>query len=91
MEKQKLPQLFDDQPKITEADTKRLKPNMRNWNLLNELFLLGNLSSDDLKRMIVIETAGQHRQEILGKLLGRLTTVLRNQTKERIESCLKKK
>lgn len=87
----KLPKIFDDQPKITAKDYKRIAPNIRNWNLLNELFLLGGLTSDDLKRMIVVETAGLHRPEILNKLMGKLTTALREQTKERIEACLKKK
>lgn len=87
-----LPVVFKDQPEITPRDCDRLFPNMSNAGILNELFVLGPVSEDDIKRMIVIETATFQREPILDRLIARLASQTRDTTKEVVKYiCSKKK
>lgn len=70
----KTPKLFPDQPRVTKADRRRLAPHLSGWNRVTDLLLLGTVSTEDLMRLVVIESEGRKRKPILKRLLGRLYT-----------------
>lgn len=57
---------------VTPDDLKRLQPHLAGWNHLNEILLLKQVSTDDIKKLLLIEVTGQRRQMILDKLAARL-------------------
>lgn len=73
---------------LSLKDTKRLKPHLSSWPRLNELFLLGGLSPDDLRKLILIEVQGKQRRQILDKLVSRLKSAERVQLRELINQCI---
>jgi hypothetical protein len=76
--------LFDTQPRVTKSDRRRLAPHLTGWNRMTDLMLLGTISSDDLKRLIIIESEERKRKPILRRLIGRLFTMQQQQLLETI-------
>jgi hypothetical protein len=74
--------VFEDEPvQITDSDVHRLLPHLRNWNGLSDLMLLGTVSNDDLRRLVILELKmDKPRMFILKKLAGRLTSAYRQKT-----------
>lgn len=64
--------LFDNQPRLTHADRKRLSPHLTGWNRLSSILAADLTSEDDLKRLVLIEYEGKRRKPIVKKLLGYL-------------------
>ena len=75
--------------KITSKDRARLSQHLTGWNHLNELFVMDAITPDDLCKMIVIESQENQRKRILTRLVGRLYSMLRKQTNQSINVCLK--
>jgi hypothetical protein len=75
--KRNTPILFDDQPRLTHADRKRLQPHMSGWNRLCSVLEADILSEADLKKLVLIEFEGAKRPEMVQKVLGKLSTSLR--------------
>ena len=85
---EELPTIFREQPKLDPQDWLRLVPNLVNWNHLNEILLLGQLSEDDLKKLVLIELKLKHRKDIINKLIGRIMTIQREETWEKVDTWL---
>lgn len=79
MKTKPLPKLFDDQPRITVADRRRLEPHLTGWNKVQGLLVLGTIPQEDLKRLIVLETETRKRKVILQRLVGRYFSNQRKQ------------
>lgn len=73
---------------VTPKDYKRLEPHLSGWVHLNEILLLGQLSTDDIRKLIVIETSTKGRRQILTKLTARLKSLELQQLRSLIEQCL---
>ena len=59
---------------VSKKDLLRLRGHLAGWSHLNEIFLLGGLTSDDLRKLIVIELVDKRRRDILRRLVTRLET-----------------
>lgn len=70
--------LFDQQPRVTHADRKRLQPLLAGWTKLSPA--LKTMSEDDIKRCVIIEAETAKRKLILERLIGRFN----KKTRERI-------
>lgn len=57
---------------VSPADRKRLLPHLSNWNRLNEILLLGTISTADMRKLIYLESQGKCRLPMLRKLVTRL-------------------
>jgi hypothetical protein len=75
--------LFDNQPRVTLLDTKRLMPLLSGWGQLSPA--LKTMTEDDIKKCVVIEAAGAQRPMILARLLGRYN----KRTRQRILHAVK--
>ena len=76
---------------ISRNDSKRLAPHLSGWNHLNEILLLGQITTHDLKRMVLIEVTGLGRRDIIRKLVARLKRQEARQLLAHIDLCLKNK
>jgi hypothetical protein len=77
---------------LSKKDLIRLRSHLGGWNKLNEILLLnGNISPDDLKRLILIELSGKCRADILRKLVTRLFAREQEILWGLVESCLSAK
>lgn len=61
--------LFDQQPRVTQTDRKRLAPHLTGWNKLSPA--LAGMSDEDIKKCVLMEATGSKRKLILERLLGR--------------------
>ena len=58
---------------VSKKDLIRLRGHITNWNHLNEILLLGEqVTTDDLRRLIVLALAGKARRRILLALVSRV-------------------
>lgn len=64
---------------LTEDDVARLGPHLKNYNHLNEILLLNELSIEDVQKMYLLEHKGRRRAPILRRLRGRITAKVRQQ------------
>lgn len=76
--------LFDQQPRVTHSDRKRLAPFLTAWNKLSPA--LKEMSEDDIKRCVLIEATGPKRKLILERLLGRHNKHTRNRILHAVET-----
>ena len=83
---QKLAKFLD--VSMSSKDATRLKAHLGGWNLLNEILLLGNVCSPDLRRLILLEVQGKGRPDILRKLATRLASTEQEELWEQINACL---
>ena len=73
---------------MSSKDVTRLKVHLGGWNRLNEILLLGNVCSPDLRRLILLEVQGKGRPDILRKLATRLASTEQEELWEQINACL---
>jgi hypothetical protein len=84
-------QVFPDHTvQVSPNDQARLNPHRTGWRKLHELFLLEALTTDDLRKLVVLELMDFRREQIIGRLLMRLGRLERREIERRIASCLKK-
>lgn len=76
-------QVFDPPVEVTTKDAERLAPFLSGSNRLAKALMRG-LNEPDLKRLILLELAGKRRRVLLGRLVGRLTSLARRRVEERI-------
>jgi hypothetical protein len=77
---------------VSKKDLIRLRDHLTNWNRLNEILLLGEqVSTDDLRRLIVLELAGKARKRILLALVSRLYSRQQKTLWKEILRCVKAK
>ena len=63
---------------VTPRDAKRLSPHLASTGTLNEMLVLDVASTDDLQRMLVMESTGKHardghaRYSVVRKLVARI-------------------
>lgn len=76
--------LFDAQPRVTQADRKRLTAVLSGWAKLSPALKM--LSDEDIKRCVVIEAQGHKRPMILKRLLGRYNKNTRTRILHAIEN-----
>jgi hypothetical protein len=77
---------------VSKKDLIRLRDHITNWNRLNEILLLGEqVSTDDLRRLIVLELAGKARKRILLALVSRLYSRQQKTLWKEILRCVKAK
>jgi hypothetical protein len=69
--------IFNPDPKVNPEDVERLSHWLDNYLRLNEGLVLNRFSTDDLKRMVVIESKGQRREPLLRRLIGRIISAER--------------
>jgi hypothetical protein len=74
---------------LTAKDMTRLKPHLSGWVRLNEILMLGTLSAEDLRKLILIEITERKRRQILRKLVSRLKSTERQHLLSLIDNCLK--
>lgn len=61
------------QPTVTKNDIKRLSSHIISSRRLNEMLVLDSITTDDLRRMVLIEASkAQPRIVIVRKLIGRI-------------------
>ena len=73
-------------PTVSDEDVKRLKPIVASWNILNEMFLLDPLSSEDLLRLVIVEARTNNREEILDRIIARLKTRVKEEILEALKN-----
>lgn len=59
---------------ITPDDIVRLGTNLNSWHHLNELLILDQFSLSDLKKLLILETEGKQRQQVLTNLCSKIKT-----------------
>jgi len=63
---------------VTPRDVKRLSPHLVSTGALNEMLVLDVASTDDLQRMLIMESTGKHardghaRYSVVRKLVARI-------------------
>ena len=73
---------------VSVADQKRLMPHLSGWNHLNEILLLnGAISTDDLRKLVVLELAGARRTPVLRRLVTKLGTRSTQELWQLVETC----
>lgn len=73
---------------LTPDDERRLGEHLRCWNHLNEMFLLDEMSQEDVQRLIMLELRQKRRPGILERLVGRLYAAQRAATMNTIKEIL---
>jgi len=68
--------IFEDQV-VTQVDVDRLSTYLKSWVYLNEAFMLADFTVDDLEKLITIELNNRNRKHMLVKLVGKRSTVVR--------------
>lgn len=64
--------LFDNQPRLTHADRKRLGHHTASVNNLIAIMSSSLVPEDDIKRMVLMEFEGKMRPVVVERLLGYL-------------------
>lgn len=80
-------QIFDREVILTSKDAERLEVHLANWRVLHEVMLLG-VCLEDLRRLVILELAGNARRTILVRLLGRIAKLQRNEVMAKIDRLL---
>lgn len=75
---------------VSGEDLKRLQPHLGGWNHLNEILLLKQTTTEDIRKLILIEITNKGREQILSKLTARLKSLELKQLREHLRLCLKK-
>ncbi len=70
-------QVFEAPVEISSKDHERLSFYVGSWKRIHEMMLLG-VNQSDLRRLVVLELMGRRRIYLIRRLLGRLTTLQRN-------------
>lgn len=76
--------LFDNQPRVTSTDRKRLTPYLAGWTKLSPA--LKTMPVEDIQRCVLIEATGPRRKLILERLLARYNKSTRNRILQTISS-----
>lgn len=76
---------------VTNADIKRLKSHLSGWVHLNELLVADFFTTEDIKKLIVIELNDRARRQILDKLCARLSTKQLEHLRDLVAACIKAK
>ena len=77
--------------RVTAKDRARLGPHLANYNLLNEILLLNNLSVEDVHILLELELQGKARRFVLYRLIGRIKSKERKQLIQCVNQKLKQK
>jgi hypothetical protein len=65
---------------VSKRDAKRLSPWLSGWTRLNRILVRkpSPLSRADLSKLLRLELDGKHRQAIMERLIGRITSMDRD-------------